>query len=227
MPRRYAMSTLVSRCQQRCDMETSGLITTAEWKSLVSEQYGDLYSVVADSGYRYFEYLATLTTTGAAYVAEPTDHLATIAVLYVVDASGHRRRLRALSPQERPRWGGRTGTAWFYEFVDDRIYLYPVPPSGQSYELLYIPQPPDLTSYADSDIVDVVAPDGESFLIWGVAVKALAKQGSDVQLAMAEREQARTRLTEWAALREFSEPRRPFLDYEDDVCVDDASWWYR
>ena len=72
MPRSFALSVLVARCQQRSDLENSTHITTGEWNVLVSEQYGDLFSVVASSGLRYFESRTTLTTTGAATVSAPS-----------------------------------------------------------------------------------------------------------------------------------------------------------
>ncbi len=216
MPRRYAMSTLRTRCQQRCDLENSGHIATAEWNALISEQYGDLFSTVAETGLRYFETESTITTTGAASYDEPADHYGGVGIDRIVDpVSGRRYQLQEIMAQERARWSGMTGDASVFALVDDQIYLYPRPPSGQTYKVLYIPQPPDLTSYADGDIIDIVTPDGEAFLTWGVAVKALAKSESDPSLALAEREAARGRLTEWAQLRGFNSPRRVVTD--DDM----------
>jgi predicted amidohydrolase YtcJ len=63
--------------------------------------------------------------------------------------------------------------ALFYAHVDDRIYLYPTPPTAQTYSLLYVPQAPDVSGFASDECVDVYCPDGEACLIWGVA--ALAK----------------------------------------------------
>jgi hypothetical protein len=65
------------------------------------------------------------------------------------------------------------GSRW--ELVDDTIHLYPTPPSNQLYELRYVPQPPDLSTFADSDVIDVVTPDGDAFLVWGTVVMALSE----------------------------------------------------
>lgn len=221
------MGTLVTRCKQRCDLENDEHIPSAEWKSLISEQYGDLWSIVAAAGLRYWETESTITATGAASYAEPDDHLATVGLDFV-DSAGHRRPLDEIMVQERHRWIGLTGEAFAYALVDDAIVLYPKPASG-TYKLLYIPQPPDLSAFADGDAVDVVTPDGESFLLWGTAVKALAKSETDVNLAMAEREQARVRLQEWANMRSFNQPRRRivrdgFADYDP---IDPSGWWNR
>jgi hypothetical protein len=230
VPRRFEMSTLVERCQRRADLEGDGHIAPAEWTALISEQYGDLFNVVSESGLRYFEFTATLTTTGAAYVTEPEDHFATLRIDYLVDGTttGQRRTLDELMPQEEAAWSGHGGTAEAraYALVDDRIYLYPTPPTGQLYEILYIPQSPELGLYADDDIVDVVSPDGEAFLIWGVTVKALAKSESDVRLAMSERDAARERLISWATMRALSQPRRRFAgDFDGPASGYDAADW--
>lgn len=212
MPRSFALSVLVTRCQQRSDLENSTHITTAEWNVLISEQYGDLFSVVASSGLRYFESRTTLTTTGAATVSVPTAHYATIRLDWLVNGTttGERRELEELMSPEEPGWSGRTGSnARAFAISDALVYLYPTPPSGQAYELTYIPQPTtyDVAS-TGAELLDLVTPDGEAFLIYGVMVKALAKSETDVRLAMAEREAARARLLEWATLRAFTQPRR-------------------
>jgi hypothetical protein len=208
MPRRIAMSTLVDRCKKRADKENDDHIETAEWQSLISEVYGaDVHSVVSEVGLRYFEYTETLTTTGAAYVSEPDDHLSTVRLDYV-DASGIRTELSPIEHHEQTMFSGVTGTARFYAFVDDRIYLYPTPPTGQTYELLYIPQPPDLSEYADDDIIDVVTPDGEACLVWGVAALARNKASQDNQLHFGKQEVHRNRLQAWAADRLITQMSR-------------------
>lgn len=229
------MSDLVTRCKRRCDKENDLSISDAEWKALISEQYGDLWSTVAETGLRYFETKTTITTDGSTSYAEPTDHYATVGVDFMINTTtGLRRELDEAMAQERVKWSGLTGEARAYSLVDDRLYLYPVPPSGQTYEWLYMQQPTDLANYGDSDVVDVVTPDGEAFLIWGVAVKAHAKGESDPMLAIQEREQARVRLAEWAALRAFTQPRRRVVKWNDEDrgpysidAFDSADWWNR
>jgi hypothetical protein len=220
------MSDLVTQCKRRADKEFDDQISADEWKALISEQYGDLYAVVASAGLQYFEHTLSITTDGTARFDEPDDHMSTISLDRIVDSSGRRRVVRSIVAQERAAWAGRSGSeAQVYALVDGYFYFYPTPPAGQTYELLYIPQPPDLGVYLDSDIVDVVTPDGQAFLVWGVTVKALSKSESDVRLAIAEREGARERLLGWAADRAFLEPRRTYVD-EDDGYRDPAAWRY-
>lgn len=233
MPRRLMMSTIRTRCQQRCDKENDTSISSSEWNALISEAFGELWGIVAESGLRYWESSTTITATGAASYDEPTDILATIGVDYLEDGTttGTRRSLDEIMVQERSRWGGLTGPARAYALADDQLYLYPRPTTG-TYEWIYIPQATDLSSYGDSDVVDLVTPDGERFLIWCVAVKALAKSESDASLAIVERDQAREVLREWAVLRAFNAPRRRIvregtgLDLYGDY-LDPADWWNR
>lgn len=227
MPRKYEMSTLVERCKQRCDLENDESISDSEWKALVSEAYGaDVYTVVCDAARQYFEHVSTIATDGQESYDEPEDHFSTIAIEYV-KSDGKRRRLRPLPPQMRARWAGSNGNeAIWYAHVDDQIVLYPTPPAGQTYELLYVPQPPDLTTYADDDIVDVVTPDGEAALIWAVTVKAKSKSESDVQLAMVERDAAKQKLLEWAVAKMLLEPYLREVDEMDprDAPISDGDW---
>lgn len=229
MPRRLLMSDAVLRCKRRADKENDDHIGTSEWKALISEQYGDLYSVVAGTGLRYFETTSTITTTGVASYDEPCALLALVGVDRIVDSSGTRRTLAEIMAGERAYFSGLAGDATAYALVDDQLVLYPTPPSGQTYEMLYIPQPPDLSDAADDACLDVVTPDGEAFLIWGVAAKALAKAEQSVDFAVSEREQARVRLTEWATLRAFNNPRRRVIadDPFDGSFLDPADWRFR
>ncbi len=227
MPLRVTMATLRLQCLQQVDLVTDLSIGVAEANSYISRQYGDLFSVISAAGMRYFEYQATFVTAGLSYLTEPADHLSTVDTIErVLDAAGRTRRLRQIQPQERSLWAGKTGHARKWELVDDRLCLYPTPPVGDTYTLRYIPQPPILTSYGDSDAVDVVTPDGLDFMIWGTGVKLLGKSKSDVTLCMAEREAARGRLAEWASLRAFNDPPRTIVDDDEDDYLRDGDWGY-
>lgn len=217
------MGTLVTRCKQRCDKENDEHIDTSEWKSMISTQYGDLWNEVAKTGLRYFESRETITTTGAASYDEPLAHLATVG-LDRVYSDNTRRSLRELMAPERNYFAGRTGDAIAFEHIDDQIYLWPTPPSGQTYELLYIPQPTNISEWTDDQEIDVVTPDGEAFIIWGVAVQALAKEEADVRLAREERESARAAIAEWATLKAFHEQRRKIVAEDSGAYYDPADW---
>jgi hypothetical protein len=227
MPRRYDLETLRTRCRQRADIENNEHITDAELASLMSETYGELYEIVSGTGLRYFETTHDFTADGSDSYDEPDDHGKSVGVDRV-NADGSRVTLLPLMPGERSRYAGQVGDACEYAIVDDQIVLYPNPASGD-YEVIYIPQPPDLSGYADSDLIDVVCIYGEAFLIWGTAVKALSKSESDVRLAMAERDRNAQKLLEWAAERDANEPRRRVIDGDDGSggISGGGGWWSR
>lgn len=219
--RKIRMGDLVLRCQRRADMEGNPKIKPPEWKSLISEMYGHLYAVVAKAGLRYFEGTATISATGAASYALPADHDLTIGIDRVVDSSGRTCQLGELMVQERNEYSGMTGDAIYYSVVGQNVVFFPTPQSGD-YKLTYVPQSPDISAISDSTEVDVVTADGEAFLIWGVACKALPKTESNVTVAMTEREAAAARFAEDVGLRAQYNPRRRVVmstPLEDD-------WWY-
>lgn len=223
MARTFAMSTIRTRCQRRADKENDTHIATAEWNALISEAYGELYQIVVDGGGRYFESESSITATGATSYNEPATILQILAIDYV---SGTKRRmLDELMVQERESVMGRTGEAFFWEFQDDQIILHPNPATG-TYKVVFIPQAPDLSAYADADLVDVCCPAGERFLIWSVAMIAKDKSESGFALCQRESDRARQDLQMWAANRALTNPRHRTVRDVDAVPRDPADWYY-
>lgn len=217
--RLYALSDLRLRCKQRCDKETDAHIGDPEWNRLISEMYGEVFSVAEGAGMRHFESTQPLSPNGtSATFALPLDHLATIDVEFVYDTvNNRRRRLRRMNVQERTRWMGLQGDARRWEPAGNTIILYPTPAAGSNtYVHTYMPQAPDLSLAPDATQVDLVNAHGEDFLMWGVAVKALAKSEGVTDLAMTERDAARERFTTWCAMRSFNDAPRPYVDTGDE-----------
>ena len=213
------MDALRTACKQQVDLENHAVISDAEWASYISRAYGELWTIVFEAGLQYFEYATTFTTDGSSTLDEPADHLSTVALAYV-EPTGHQYELRLLQPQEvsrASRMGSGSGRARWYALVDNKIRLYPTPPAGQSYELRYVPQSPNLATFAGDACVDVVTPDGEDFVIWSTAVRACGKTEADPGLALREREAARERFTESVRQRAMTAPRRLVVDYEEEA----------
>lgn len=225
------MADLRARCQMRTDKEHDASISTGEWSMLISEAFGELWGIVCGTGLRYFETSVTIVADGSSSYGEPVDLLSVVSIEYLTDdtTTGVRNLLDPISMQEAADlYQGTTGVARRYALVDDAIHLYPRPLTG-SYVLRYVPQATDLVNYLDGDLIDAVTPDGERFLIWCVAVKALAKSESDVQLAIIERDKAAEDLREWAVKRLlFANPSR-VVRMGDGYggYVDPADWWNR
>jgi len=231
MPLRLLMSDARSRCQQLADMVTDLSITTAEWNARISEKYGELWSIVGDSGEMYFGSLLTITTTGALSYQEPADMYETTSVCRVLDpVRGTRQELQRAEIQERSKLSGLTGDAYKYMLIDDQLFLYPTPPTGQTYEWLYTPMPTDLTTFSDTSVIDVVDPDGLQFLLHAVAAVAVSKSERDPTFFIDQQEAARQRLQKQADDRiQTTAHKRQLVGgswdlYDEDRVGDDADW---
>lgn len=224
MPRRLTMGTIVTRAKQAADLETDDSIASAIWKWFASMVYGELWPEASlGAQKRYFETSTTITATGATGYTEPTDHFATVRVTRV-DASGKEYELRELRTGEEVAYKGRVGEACGWTLVDDQLVLHPKPSSG-SYKWYYQQQPTDLSAFADADVVDVIVPAGEPFMIWGVAAMALARQQKNVQLALQMKEQARAQVQWQASNRNATEVRtRGPVEYDDDDLRAPGDW---
>lgn len=224
--RSVLLSDLVTRCKQRADLENDDHISATEWKSLLSEMVGELHELADEAGLRYFESEATITATGAAAYALPTDHLATIRIARVDTSGRHCPPLVEIQIAEADGpLRGMTGEARYFTLTGQNVTLYPNPASG-SYVHTYVPQPADLSAASDSTPVDLICAAGEAFVVWGTKVKACDKSETDVAVAMAERDAARARLVTWLQARSFITPRRMVVghDGDRDRPYDPADW---
>lgn len=212
-------------------MESGEHIDDSEWKGYISTLYAQLYSILVASGLRYFESQQSISSAsltangdGGGYIALPAGYLATVGVDYE-KSSGDREQLFEAMLQERNVWAGQAGLnrAEAYSLSGANLVLYPKPPSGQTYIHIYVPQPTDYSSSADGTSVDVVTPDGEDFIIWGVAIMALAKEETDTSVAERRFELAKERLVEWATLRQLHTMRRRLVD-DGPFMYDPADW---
>lgn len=217
--RAVLLSAIVTRCKQRADLENDGHIGSPEWQTLISEMVGELHELADEAGLRYFETTATITATGASSYTLPTDHLATIRICKIESSGRRNPPLREIQVHEADgHLRGQTGDARYYAVIGQTIEFYPNPASG-SYAHVYVPQPVDLGAVVDSTSVDLICPAGEAFVVWGTAVKALAKSETDVRVAMTERDAARTRLWTWLLNRSLVTPRKMVTagdDYDGD-----------
>jgi hypothetical protein len=230
MARTVTLGTLVTRCQRRADLQNQDSPSTSDWKGEIHLGYAELYGELAKPGVNLFDTEDTITTTGGAIYPLPDDHLVTIGVDYVVDLQGTRRQLAELEVQERNWASGQTGTeAIAFRATGASVVLYPTPPTGQTYQHVYIPQPADLSAAADATLLEMATLDGENFLIWWVVSVVKETIGQDSRVAREEREAARERLQHWVAQRVFNSGRRRIVMDDIDVLADNwtpGDWCY-
>jgi hypothetical protein len=208
MARPVLLGTLVTRCQQRATALGDGSIDPPEVKALISEYYGEAHALVTEKGARYFQAEDDITADGSVTYALPDEHMATIGVDLVLSGTTGPRRpvLGPIDPKDRSYLVGLTngGPAAYFGFEGNALALYPAPTSG-TYKHLYVPQPMDLSTAADSTSVDVINVYGERLVLWGVASVILHKGSSAQDRAMAEHDKALGQLEYWACMRAMTQ----------------------
>lgn len=214
------LGTMVTRSRQRANRVGDEQVETPEWKELISEHYGELHSAVSEIGARYFETEATITASGAASYALPTDHLSTISIDRVLDAAGRRQPLFELMVQETQSYAGATGDAYLFA-LSTAIKLFPNPASG-TYKHLYVPQPTDYSAAIDSTSIDFINTHGYRYVLWAVAADAMHRGESDQQRAMMERDRAMESVVDLAVARALTMPKRRVIT---DVDLTRVDWW--
>lgn len=205
MARSYTLAQLRTAAKRRADMENSTFVSDVEWNTYISASYGELYALLVNSGFDFFESTQTITTDGTnASYALPADFGWCKGVDYVLD-SQRKIDLALLQYHERNLFPVSAGKAIAYRVAGSNVTLYPRPPSGQSYILNYIPVPADLTT--DGQTVDGVS-GWEELIVLDAAIKALSKEESDTTHLERERERIRKRIQDESSMREINNPKR-------------------
>lgn len=187
------------------------------FNAVISEVYGNLWTIIGGQASRYFETSETFTADGSASYDEPEGHMKTVRVARVLD-DGTEVPLRALQPQAESRYRGRVGDAIGYALIDDQLVLLPKPSSG-TYKWYYEQQATELSEYADGDVVDVACSAGMSYVIWGTALIINGELEGNATLAMRERDKWEEETRVWASNREPDPKVRPADDTDDVVFV--------
>lgn len=217
------LAQLRTRIRQRSNNEhTNGqFVTDAELTSLINVSYKDLYGTLVDYSLHRAESTSSITATGAASYALPTDVYSVLNVYRV--ENGRRTRLPRHSDRLKPGTLD-TGDACTYRVRGSSVVFNPTPASG-SYEVEYIPVPNDLVD--DDDELDGVLA-WEEYVVIEVAMKVLLKEGS-VQEADAlknERERLLKRIENQASASEFTETRLVENVRSPSMLDHDEGSWY-
>jgi hypothetical protein len=223
----FTLGALVDRCQKRYTGQGDELLDAPELKELIFEYYGEMHALVVEKGARHFEAEDTITATGAATYALPANHLTTVGVDHILSGTtGPRRAVHGpIAAQERARLMSLvsvTGAARYFGLEGPNIALYPVPSSG-TYKHLYVPQPVDLSTAADSTSVDLINIYGYRLVLWGVASVAQHKGSASQQRAVDEHKRASDQLEYWACQRALLQPS---YRVQEDDCYDDDDGRY-
>lgn len=207
MARSFLLSALVTRVRQLTDTE-NGAPADTEIKQYISTMFAKLHDIHVDSGHMYFKSTQSIAADGTADYALPTDFRAALRVDYQNATNDWTALEEIMSPEENAAQKSGYSRSMYYYIAGGYTYLYPIPPSGQTYRLVYTAQPTDLSASADATSVDVISPAGEDFIVWGAAVYLKHKEESDTTVAERNRDRAEENLREAAVMMALNNPRR-------------------
>jgi hypothetical protein len=172
------MTTLLQlrdRAKQESDNVGSTFITDAEWNSYIVASYQELYGLITQAfGNDYFTQAPstgfTITTDGVnQFFALPTDFFKLLGVDLRISSPGNYVALKPFPFAERNQ----------QSLVNSQI-----PMAGQVLRVFYVPLPTVPT--IDASVVDGVN-GWEEYIVIDAAIKALAKEESDVSVFMARK----------------------------------------
>lgn len=212
------LSELRTAAQQRSDMVGSTFVSSAEWTSYINQSCFELYDLLIQK-YGDNWYSATPDTS---IVTDGTSEQFTLPStmyhLYGVDlqingtagaANGIYVTLKPFNVAERnwysaPNvvgWNGRTNLR--YRLNGSKLWIKPLPASGQTIRLWFAPRFIPLS--AESDTFDGISGWTE-YVIVDSAIKALVKEESDVSVLMAQKQALIARIEAAAANRDAGMP---------------------
>lgn len=203
------LSSIRLQAQQRADRVGSNFVNMPEWNKNINQSATELYDLLVTAYEDY--YLASpfaITTTGVSSYALPNDFYKLLGVDYSVGSSTV--SLGKYNFSERNRYSYASTSNAFAGYTDMRyrvmganIRIEPLPSSGQTITLHYIPRLAPML--ADTDTLDGVSGWIE-YVIIDAAIKALQKEESDVSVLMAEKAALKERIENVAQNRDAGLP---------------------
>lgn len=191
----FTLATLRARAQQESDMVNTSFISTAEWTNYLNGSYMELYGLLVQAFEDY--YVASpysITTDGINNLfALPTNPAVfkLIGVDLQVQASSLWVTLKPFTFPERNNFG---------------LVNSPVPMAGQTVRLWYVPVLTALSG--DTDATVDILNGWEEYIVIDAAMKALAKEESDVSTFAARKGAIIERINAESQNRDAGSPTR-------------------
>jgi hypothetical protein len=219
------LSDLMAAVRQRADTEAAGytpaltgsdfFVTEPELISYINQSYFELYDLLISAyGNNYYvkDPPQSITTDGVnSQFALASDFYKLLGVDLVVSSGtpGASVTLKQFEFADRNHYNlpnsqsfyGRTNLR--YRLNGDKLWLTPMPSSGQTVKVWYVPRMATLSAL--SSTVDGVSGWTE-YIIVDAAMKCLAKEESDVSVLMAAKQALMVRIQAMADGRNASEP---------------------
>jgi hypothetical protein len=214
------LGSVRTQAQQRADMVNSSFVSTSEWNGYINNSWKELYDILISAyGNDYFVASPVTFTTdgtndryalpdGTLYSAAPALYKS-LGVDLQVQGGQIWQTLKPFSFTERNRYATsgaqvlNRNSAICYRLNGSYIWFTPLPQSGLTMRLWYIPQATTLSS--DSDTFDGIS-GWEEYVIVDAAIKAAQKEESDVSVLMAQKQALTARIQSMAENRDAGSP---------------------
>lgn len=216
-----SLSTLRTRAKSLCDKAGDAFVSDSEWTAFLNEGLAELHGLLARVQEGYRETSATLATDGTEDVSLPAGFLRLTGV--DVQVSGRWYEARPFDWSERNALRGvtsPTGASTRYCVRGSRLVLLPVPPSGLSVRLNYVPVYTPLAG--ESDEADC-GNGWERYVCIQAAISALQKGEEDATHLERERARLEARIRSEAGGRDSANPPR-VRDVSRECDDEEAPW---
>lgn len=219
-PGQTTLGSIRLQAQQRCDFVNNTYITTAEWNSYINASMFELYDILVQKfGNDYFVGIPyTFTTANGVNTATQSSTYNLPGDFF----KGLRTEV-ALNPGDPNSWVTLRqfefiqGNLWNfpnvytfygltnlrYRFNGNNLMIVPIPSSGQTIRIWYVPRSATLIN--DTDTLDGFS-GWEEYIVTDACIKALTKEESDCSVFLAQKAALLQRINEAAENRNIGEP---------------------
>lgn len=168
MAKDVTLAALRTSCKQRCNLEHSNTITTAEWNTYINGSYAELYDLLVSSFEDYYLTELPLVLVNGATIPLPTAFYKLKGLDLQIDTVNW-------TPMKRFNFQDRNSprVTKSYRLMSGTIKVEPIATCGGNYKLWYIPSYTTLVS--DASILDGIN-GWEEYIIIDVGIKAAIKQ---------------------------------------------------
>lgn len=210
-----------NQCKQRADMVNSTFVSDSEWNTYIAGSYKELYDILI-SAYGNDYQVATPVTfqtdgtndkyslpDGTLYSSAPAFYKLLGVDLQTSGSAQIWQTLKPFNFSERNRYSPygvnslSRNTAIRYRLLGNQLWFTPLPQSGITIQLWYIPEPSTLS--LDADTFDGIS-GWEEYVIVDAAIKALQKEESDVSVLMGQKQALISRIQAMAENRDAGSP---------------------
>lgn len=177
-------------------MVNSSFVSTSEWTNYINQSYAELYGYVVQAfgnDYNVAPPYDFVTDGINNNFALPSDLFKLLGADLQVQASSLWVTLKPFTFQDRNRFG---------------LINSPVPMAGQAVRLWYVPALSPLSGDSDEIITPLVINGWDEYIVIDAAMKAMAKEESDVSVLMARKRAMLERIQTEAENRDAGNPTR-------------------